>query len=525
MKLLFYVLYVFAIIPGYILVAQEVEVLDHTAKINIRALDVLNTEYRECNLSLLPDGEALYFMSTRIENPRNRSLYGQGDLYKSNFQKSGFWGVPQKVSELNTRRGEDEPSVSFDGQKIVFQSWKDNWAETGGPYYEAHFKDGVVESIRGLGGGINQYFRMMFRAHSGYATDGMSISPDGNTFIVACGPSYAGNMDLYYSTKKQGSWSYPKLLGVSTKADERSVFIASDNTTFYFSSDGHGGFGGLDILKSSLKNGKVGSISNIGKPFNSASNDMGFVISGEGAAAFFVRNLDIWFADLSRLASDLKPKRTALVYGKIEVNQQPVQMTVVVTCDDEILGQTRSNAKGNYTLSIPGLSKVAIVSVLDDREGLFSERTIEPIENERYTEYSIDFIARFSKSKKSIADSSNIKNQEKEIELLVNFDFDSFGVNPIEASRIKQIISEFIDSNKCEFKLIGHTDFIGPEAYNMRLSKSRAVAVASVLKKDLGVDSNLISIDFKGEQNPLNPGVNQTDRAKNRRVVIRITKV
>jgi len=59
----------------------------------------------------------------------------------------------------------------------------------------------------------------------------------------------------------------------------------------------------------------------------------------------------------------------------------------------------------------------------------------------------------------------------------------------------------------------------------MRLSKSRAVAVASVLKKDLGVDSNLISIDFKGEQNPLNPGANQTDRAKNRRVVIRITKV
>ena len=59
----------------------------------------------------------------------------------------------------------------------------------------------------------------------------------------------------------------------------------------------------------------------------------------------------------------------------------------------------------------------------------------------------------------------------------------------------------------------------------MRLSKSRAVAVASVLKKDLGVDSNLISIDFKGEQNPLNSGSTQSERAKNRRVVIRVTKI
>ena len=77
----------------------------------------------------------------------------------------------------------------------------------------------------------------------GYATDGMAISPDGNLFIVACG-SDKGNMDLYFSIKKHGLWTFPELLNVSTRGDERSVYIAADNQTIYFSSDGYDGFGG-----------------------------------------------------------------------------------------------------------------------------------------------------------------------------------------------------------------------------------------------------------------------------------------
>ena len=523
MKLLFCVLLAITLIPGYFLLAQEVEVLQHTSKINVRALDVLNTEYRECNLSLTPGGEVLYFMSTRIENPRNRNLVRQGDLYRSNLQDEGFWGAPQKVNELNTRRGEDEPSVSFDGQKIVFQSWKDNWADTGGPYYEAKIKGGVVQSIRGLGGGINQYFRMMFELHSGFGTDGMAVSPDGNTFIVACGASYSGNMDLYYSTQNNGSWSYPELLGVSTDSDERSVFIAADNTTFYFSSDGHGGFGGLDIFKSSLNKGKVGTISNIGEPFNSTSNDLGFVISGAGAEAFFVRDLDVWFADLSGVDEYLKPKETVLVYGKIEVNQQPVEMTVVVVSDDKILGQARSNSKGVYELSIPGPIKASSVSVLEDRKGMFSTKIIEPINSKRYSEFPIDFIYT---SKNKVEDQSVKKEAPSQLrELVVYFDFDSDVIPEDEAAKVQKAISEFMEPNQNQFAVTGYTDLIGQDAYNMSLSKSRAEAVVSFLKKAFSVDQKRFLVDFNGEQNPLNSGSTQSERAKNRRVVIRVTKI
>ena len=66
-------------------------------------------------------------------------------------------------------------------------------------------------------------------------------------------------MDLYFSIKKHGLWTFPELLNVSTRGDERSVYIAADNKTIYFSSDGYGGFGKLDIFKTKW-NGKNGEL-------------------------------------------------------------------------------------------------------------------------------------------------------------------------------------------------------------------------------------------------------------------------
>jgi len=69
-----------------------------------------------------------------------------------------------------------------------------------------------------------------------------------------------------------------------------------------------GGFGGLDIFKVNIQdNGKLGTPVNIGEPFNTAKDDMGFVASADGKSAFFIRNLDIYYADISQLTEAIKP--------------------------------------------------------------------------------------------------------------------------------------------------------------------------------------------------------------------------
>ena len=76
----------------------------------------------------------------------------------------------------------------------------------------------------------------------------MSISPDGNIFIVASGFDYEGDMDLFIAKKIRDKWQYPKKLNISTENNERSVFIAGVGKTIFFASDGYGGYGGLDIF-------------------------------------------------------------------------------------------------------------------------------------------------------------------------------------------------------------------------------------------------------------------------------------
>ena len=303
--------------------SQEIEILVHPEKILISEIKQLNTDQRECNISIVPDGKTLFYMSTRAL--KNGGMMGNGDIYQSNF-RNAIWQTPTALGEnINTFSGEDEPSVDAEGKSIYYQSWDGDWRMKNGPYFNAKLGSKGWGKGVGLGGGITQFFAKESSANMGYGTDGMAVSSDGNLFIVACGPDYEGAMDIYYSIKKNGIWSYPKIMGVSTDGDERSVFIAGDNKTIYFSSDGHGGFGGLDIFKVVIEgNGKLGKIINIGAPFNTAADDQGFVASVDGKSAFFIRNLDIFFADISKLTEKIKPINPTIDTSSVVIKKETI---------------------------------------------------------------------------------------------------------------------------------------------------------------------------------------------------------
>lgn len=501
------------------LFAQEIEVLKYDSIVVIEELSSLNTEDRECNLSLMPNGDVLYFMSTRSRLGSNG--LGDGDIYRV-FNNGEEWGRPEFVSQINTYSGEDEPSVSYDGEKIYFQSWKDNWEGTGGPYYEAIIVNNQLKKIKGLGGGINRFFRREFRANMGYATDGMAISPDGSLFIVACGSQYNGNMDLYYSKKTDNVWSFPRRLDISTNGNERSVYIAADNQTIYFSSDGHGGFGGLDILKTTFKNNKTGPVSNIGKPFNTRKNDMGFVISGKGESAFFIRDLDIYFADLEHVNNEIKPSSSSLIYGKVMFNGKPVQTGLIVQSNGEILGETKTDESGKYSISIPNSFLNATIFVKENIDSFFTSKEIIS-KGQRYEEFEVDFQAEKIKTEPELKQVNLIEDKEdiqRVDKLIIYFDFDLAIIENKEITKLNSLI-EMIYSESMVM-IVGHTDHSGTNDYNTDLSINRAKAVKDWLLQNTQVKSTQIDLKFKGESELLNKGINPQERALNRRVVVKV---
>jgi OOP family OmpA-OmpF porin len=105
----------------------------------------------------------------------------------------------------------------------------------------------------------------------------------------------------------------------------------------------------------------------------------------------------------------------------------------------------------------------------------------------------------------------------KLIRLHVNFDYDKYDVKSQEMEKINQVIEFMKLHNDYSVVLDGHTDSKGSEAYNDKLAKKRADAVAAVLVNS-GIAQDKITTNSFGELKPV--ATNDTDegRAQNRRV-------
>lgn len=87
-----------------------------------------------------------------------------------------------------------------------------------------------------------------------------------------------GGMDIWYSRRKDESWSEPVNAGkrINTPGDEVTPFYAGG--ALWFSSDWHYGFGGLDVFRSAGQPGSWSAPEHAGKPLNTAQNEIGFAL-------------------------------------------------------------------------------------------------------------------------------------------------------------------------------------------------------------------------------------------------------
>lgn len=116
-----------------------------------------------------------------------------------------------------------------------------------------------------------------------------SLSKNGERlFFSSDMPGGYGGYDLYYVEKKADTWSKPINLGadINTTANEVFPFLHESGTLF-FSSDGHGGNGGLDIFSIDMSSNTWGELKNLGTPYNSAKDDLGFILNEEGKRGYF----------------------------------------------------------------------------------------------------------------------------------------------------------------------------------------------------------------------------------------------
>lgn len=124
-----------------------------------------------------------------------------------------------------------------------------------------------------------------------YSVGHATVSPDGNTLFFASDmPGGKGGVDLYMSKRTGGQWSTPvNVQSVNTSGNEMFPYIHKSGILL-FSSNGHPGFGGLDLFVAQLKEDKVSRFYNVGSPLNSSSDDFSVWMNDDEKTGFYSSN-------------------------------------------------------------------------------------------------------------------------------------------------------------------------------------------------------------------------------------------
>ena len=105
----------------------------------------------------------------------------------------------------------------------------------------------------------------------------------------------------------------------------------------------------------------------------------------------------------------------------------------------------------------------------------------------------------------------------------LNFDFDKSVVKP-QYFELLRNVKDYAEQHDLRLTIIGHTDSKGSDAYNMALGMRRAVAVRDKLI-EFGLDpSRILSVESRGESEPIAPNDTEQGRFENRRIEFKATK-
>jgi tetratricopeptide (TPR) repeat protein len=127
----------------------------------------------------------------------------------------------------------------------------------------------------------------------GYSIGQPALSPDGKTlYFTANFPGGFGGKDIYMSQYIHNKWTEPQNLGpeINSKGEEMFPTLQEDGILF-FSSDGWGGLGGLDIFIAKNEN-NLWTIENLGYPLNSSKDDFGLILTSDKRTGFLASNRD-----------------------------------------------------------------------------------------------------------------------------------------------------------------------------------------------------------------------------------------
>jgi outer membrane protein OmpA-like peptidoglycan-associated protein/tetratricopeptide (TPR) repeat protein len=327
-----------------------------------------------------------------------------------------------------------------------------------------------------------------------------ALSGNGNLlyFVSDMAGGYGGT-DLYVCTRDSMKWSSPVNLGpgINTFGNEMFPFISHDDD-LYFASDGHPGFGGLDVFISHLEDDNWSPPENLGKPVNTSYDDFSLYISNDGTQGVFSSNRPggIGSDDLYLLRRLPEPAPVIIPYLSGYVKNK------------RSLGPVYNSTVFIYSR---GRGQVDIVKT--DSNGYYRTE-IQPGESYIVKAMSTGFIADLYLFK---PDSQNIIAQltaprDLLIEHLANdqnfvleniyYDLNKWNIREDAKPSLNRLVT-ILKENPLNIELGSHTDCRASDQYNLQLSQRRAESAVDYIISQ-GINRDRITAKGYGETQLIN---------------------
>lgn len=441
------------------------EMKENPTKYIVKRMDVFNSPRGEFSPMLLPPDYDLIYITTSREGVLGEdksSITGvkNNDIFVARKDENGKWMKPESAGPVNTEADEGTPAFSASGNVMYYTFSKQelDWSTTA-VIHKAQRADGAF--------GKGEKLALMADTMSMYAHP--SLSPAGDfLYFVSDMPGGYGGKDIWRAMMFGDEISYIENLGpdINTAGDEMFPYVRTDST-FYFSSDGHPGMGGLDIFKATLnKKIKTWRVENMGSPLNSQADDFGLTFEGDKEAGFFSSNRGDG-KGLDHIYSFEYPIVRVAVEGfVVDKDDEFVPRPII-----RVVGNNGTNEKfggkpnGTYRLDIErGVNYVFLASA----EGyLNTKMSLRTVETEKDSIYYVDFVM-YAINKPAVLEN-------------IFYDFDKAALREESKKELDDLIELLEINPNVTIELSAHTDRKGTQEYNQRLSQRRAQSVVDYL--------------------------------------------
>lgn len=455
--------------------------------------------------------DALMFTSNRQEKSKTSSkkmkrpsnVTGQQlfQLYQTRKNAAGEWeeielaeglyDAPESEQENDTTGGKAAGTAEMgvccfteDGRTMYFTYSKPiNGKDLGAKIYKSERASGEWSEPQ----------EVKLFADSSITVGHPALNATGDTlYFVSDAPGGEGGKDIWMAELDGSEWVNPQPLGksINTSADEMYPYVHADGT-LYFSSNGHPGYGGLDIYKAERdttnKDSVVWVLYNMGAPFNGAGDDFGITFAGNTQDGFFSSNRGDK-KGYDKIYRFVLPEMEFLVEGMVSDEEGTPLSDAVL----RIVGSDGTNSKlnarrdGSYKIKLK--KDVKYVMLATARGHLNAKEQWTTLNLKDSKTYMINF---------TLSPISRPVKMEN-----IFYEFGSWEITKASETELLHLVKLLQDNPNITIELSAHTDLKGNEEFNLELSQKRAQSCCDFLMKH-GIERERLTPVGYGKTKPV----------------------